>query len=161
MMDTNEYLQMENSAMALGGKAGETFTEINVTPLTDVFLVLLVIMILIAPLVNQAVLKVSPPGIAKPETKSDPKAKILANVLPDGKITINGKQIDPVKTSALMNAINAVQKAHPNEELPLVLSSDENALQKDVVSVMDAATGCNIKNLVILPPRPESKNSKI
>ena len=47
--------------MAMGGKAGEVFTEINVTPLTDVFLVLLVIMILIAPLVYQAVLKVDPP----------------------------------------------------------------------------------------------------
>ena len=32
--------------MAIGGRAGESFTEINVTPLTDVFLVLLVIMIL-------------------------------------------------------------------------------------------------------------------
>ena len=48
--------------MAIGGRAGEVFTEINVTPLTDVFLVLLVIMILIAPLVNTTVLKVEPPS---------------------------------------------------------------------------------------------------
>ena len=47
--------------MAMGGRSGETFSEINVTPWTDVFLVLLVIMILVAPLVNQTVLKVSSP----------------------------------------------------------------------------------------------------
>ncbi len=35
------------------GAAGENFEEINVTPLTDVFLVLLVIMILIAPLIDK------------------------------------------------------------------------------------------------------------
>ena len=137
--------------MAIGGKAGESFTEINVTPLTDVFLVLLVIMILIAPLVNQAVLKVSPPGVSKSPEKNDKKAKIIANVLPGGKLTINGQKVEPVKTLEIMNAIKSVQKAHPDEELPLILSSDQEALQKDIVSVMDAATGCNIKNLVILP----------
>ena len=51
--------------MAMGGRAGDIFTEINVTPLTDVFLVLLVIMILISPLSNQTVLKVEPPTPGK------------------------------------------------------------------------------------------------
>jgi len=46
--------------MGAGGGGG-TFTEINVTPLTDVFLVLLVIMILIAPLIDKSDLKIKPP----------------------------------------------------------------------------------------------------
>ena len=63
--------------MAMGGKAGEVFTEINVTPLTDVFLVLLVIMILIAPLVNQTVLKVEPPSTNSTQTKQTDKGPTL------------------------------------------------------------------------------------
>ncbi|MBZ0189579.1 MAG: biopolymer transporter ExbD [Candidatus Obscuribacterales bacterium] len=144
--------------MSMGGKAGETFTEINVTPLTDVFLVLLVIMILVAPLVNQAVLKVSPPGIS---TQQDPKdankPKVEANVTADGSISINGNAINPPDTKSIMNAIRAEQAKNPEEALPLILASDEDALQKHVVSVMDAATGCDIKNMVILPPRPSGK----
>ncbi|MBK9141463.1 MAG: biopolymer transporter ExbD [Candidatus Melainabacteria bacterium] len=144
--------------MSMGGKAGEVFTEINVTPLTDVFLVLLVIMILIAPLVNQAVLKVSPPGISTAQTPpKDDKPKVEANVTADGRISINGAPIDPPDTKAIMDAIKAEQAKNPEAELPLILASDEDALQKHVVSVMDAAAGCDIKNMIILPPRPSGK----
>ena len=48
--------------MALsGGGSGEDFSEINITPLTDVFLILFLIMIVIAPLINQTALKLDPP----------------------------------------------------------------------------------------------------
>ena len=50
------------------GAVGDQFTDINVTPLTDVFLVLLVIMILIAPLIDKSDLKIKPP-----ETKNAKK----------------------------------------------------------------------------------------
>ncbi len=143
--------------MAMGGKAGETFTEINVTPLTDVFLVLLVIMILIAPLVNQAVLKVSPPTISTEPPKDDKKPKITADVSADGRITINGQPIEPPETRNIMNAIQAEQQKNQTEDMPLILNSDEDALQKDVVSVMDAAAGCNIQSMAVLPPRPSGK----
>lgn len=139
----------------MGGKAGETFTEINVTPLTDVFLVLLVIMILIAPLVNQAVLKVSPPGITTTPPPKDNKPKILADVYADGSVTINGQQINPPETMKIMEALKAeMAKSQATEDIPLILNSDEDALQKHVVAVMDAAAGCGIKNMAVLPPRP-------
>ena len=35
--------------MAFGSKKGKLFTEINITPLTDIFLVLLIIMMVVAP----------------------------------------------------------------------------------------------------------------
>ncbi len=140
--------------MAMGGKAGETFTEINVTPLTDVFLVLLVIMILIAPLVNQAVLRVSPPGMTTEPPPKDNKPKIMADVFADGSVQINSVPIVPPETLKIMEAIKAEQAKHPGEELPLILASDEDALQKYVVGVMDAASGCNIKNMAVMPPRP-------
>lgn len=139
--------------MAMGGKAGEVFTEINVTPLTDVFLVLLVIMILIAPLVNQAVLKVDPPGQSS-TAKPDPKKEVTINcdVLKTGEIKINDKPVQ-ADTASVMAAIQAIQAEAGKKDLPLILNSDEDALQKYVVAVMDGAAGCNIKKMAIMPPR--------
>lgn len=141
--------------MAMGGKAGETFTEINVTPLTDVFLVLLVIMILIAPLVNQAVLKVSPPGISTtPPPKDDNSPKLNVEVSANGNISINNVPMNPPETPKMIEYIRSEQAKHQKEDIPLILNSDEDALQKHVVAVMDAAAGCNIKQMVVLPPHP-------
>lgn len=147
--------------MALGGKAGEVFTEINVTPLTDVFLVLLVIMILIAPLVNQAVLKVEPPGQSNsPPPKKDDSPKINADVIVGGIIKINNVPINPAETGPIMAAIKAEQQKAGTEDIPLILASDGDALQKHVVAVMDAAAGCNIKRMSVLPPRPSGAPAK-
>ncbi len=90
--------------MAMGGKAGEVFTEINVTPLTDVFLVLLVIMILIAPLVNQAVLKVDPPlqGQSKPPPPDPNEVKVNVDVTKEGEIKIDGSVVTPGDTATVM-----------------------------------------------------------
>jgi len=142
--------------MAMGGKAGEVFTEINVTPLTDVFLVLLVIMILIAPLVNQAVLKVDPPqsGPQAPKPPDPNEAKITVDVSKSGEIKIDGNVMNPPDTATCMKAIQAAQAKAGKTDIPLILNSDEDALQKFVVAVMDASAGCNIKKLSILPPRP-------
>lgn len=140
--------------MAMGGKAGEVFTEINVTPLTDVFLVLLVIMILIAPLVNQAVLKVDPPSQSQskePPPKDD--VKVDADVSKTGEIKINGQVMNPPDTATIMAAIKALQEKAGKQDIPLTLNSDEDALEKYVVAVMDAAAGCNIKKMGIMPPR--------
>jgi biopolymer transport protein ExbD/biopolymer transport protein TolR len=141
--------------MAMGGKAGEVFTEINVTPLTDVFLVLLVIMILIAPLVNQAVLKVDPPANSnQPPPKPDPnEVKVNVDVTKDGQIKIDGTAINPGDTATVMKSIKAAQAKAGKEDIPVILNSDEDALQKYVVAVMDASAGCNIKKLAIMPPR--------
>ncbi len=146
--------------MAMGGKAGETFTEINVTPLTDVFLVLLVIMILIAPLVNQAVLKVSPPGISTSPPEKDDKPKLNVEVGADGSISVNGKPVQPPDTPNIMKVFQAEQAMHPGVEMPLILNSDEDALQKYVVAVMDAASGCNINKMNVLPPHPNGAAPK-
>jgi biopolymer transport protein ExbD/biopolymer transport protein TolR len=140
--------------MALAGaRAGECFTEINVTPLTDVFLVLLVIMILIAPLVNQTVLKVEPPTVGgtppPPTDKNQPKLDFT--VTATNQILLNNNPVNPPDSTGVTAAIKAEQTKAGKADLPLTLQSDGSALQKYVVSVMDAAAGCGIKNLRVLP----------
>jgi|SRR5579883_2155199 len=138
--------------MAMGGRTGESFTEINVTPLTDVFLVLLVIMILVAPLVNQTVLKVDPPGPASHTPQKDvEKNKIDVQVLSSGQVKVNGQVINPPDTMNIQQAIHNEQLKAGSEDLPLNLASEPDAMQKYVVAVMDAAAGAGIKRMRVLP----------
>jgi biopolymer transport protein ExbD/biopolymer transport protein TolR len=145
--------------MAMGGKAGEVFTEINVTPLTDVFLVLLVIMILVAPLINQTVLKVDPPQAASNQKNQDTpeKNKIDVEVLGTGVIKVNGMPINPPDSLAIQQAIHNEQLKAGTDDLPLNLSSEPDAIEKNVVAVMDAAAGAGIKRMRVLPLRQLSK----
>jgi biopolymer transport protein ExbD/biopolymer transport protein TolR len=128
------------------------FTDINVTPLTDVFLVLLVIMILIAPLVNQTVLKVDPPtsGAAKPQP-DDKGPKINVDVSAAGVVKINDRTLNQPDTMQVAEAIKAEQQKAGKDDIPLNLTSDGDALQKYVVAVMDAAAGAGIKQLRVMP----------
>lgn len=138
--------------MAIGGRAGECFTEINVTPLTDVFLVLLVIMILIAPLVNQTVLKVEPPSSGPSHTPPDPKAPhIDVTVTAANQILINNAPVNPPDTMGVAAVIKAEQAKQGQQDIPVNLQSEPEALQKYNVAVMDAAAGCGIKQLRVLP----------
>lgn len=142
--------------MAIGGRAGETFTDINVTPLTDVFLVLLVIMILIAPLVNQTVLKVDPPAAnsSQPKKQEDEKQKIDVFVSAAGVVKVNGNPVSPADSFTIQQAIHNEQLKFGVDDIPLNLASDADAQQKYVVSVMDAAAGAGIKRMRVLPLTP-------
>lgn len=137
-----------------GGKAGDQFTDINVTPLTDVFLVLLVIMILVAPLVNTSVLKVDPP-VASSSRPAEPEKgpKIEVEVNKDGVVKVNNQSISPADTIHIQDAIKAEQAKAGTPDIPLNLASDADALQKYVVAVMDAAAGAGIKRMRVLPLR--------
>lgn len=144
-------------AFSSGGGNRQTFSEINITPLTDVFLVLLIIMILIAPMMNQSSLKVEPP-IAQ-HGKSDQQNKIVTiEVSKDGVIAINGKiisdsQTAPEKIQGLVSDAMKVEFekiGQPPDEIPVAVKADEEARQKYVVAVLDAAAGNKVKKLRIV-----------
>lgn len=136
--------------MALsGGGAGTTFDEINVTPLTDVFLVLLVIMILIAPIIDKSDLKIKPPETRNAK-KDDDSRGIMIDVDKEGRISINSKAI-PIGagTDELQAKINEMVKRlnKPPENIPVTVNADGDATQRSVVGVMSAAAACGIKRM--------------
>ena len=138
----------------MGSRAGEMFSEINITPLTDVFLVLLVIMILVAPLINQTVLKVDPPQASSNQMQKQERGpKIDVFVSKDGVITVNGTKANPPNCFKLQEMIRTEQNKAGTADLPLNLQSDADALQRYVVAVMDAAAGSGIKRMRVLPLR--------
>jgi hypothetical protein len=64
---------------------------------------------------------------------------------------LNGKAVNPPDTLGVAAAIKQEQTNAGQTDIPLNLQSEGDALQKYVVAVMDAAAGCGIKQLRVLP----------
>jgi biopolymer transport protein ExbD len=128
------------------GAAGEAFTEINVTPLTDVFLVLLVIMILIAPLIDKSDLKIKPPE-TKNAKKVDESKGVFIDIDKEGQIAINGNFVDAKDPAVLQQKIEEVIKKLGNKDIPCVVNADGDTKERAVVEVMTAAAAAGIKRM--------------
>lgn len=144
--------------MAFGSSSGggrHTFSEINITPLTDVFLVLLIIMILIAPLINQSSLKVEPPVAEHGKAEQENKV-VTVEVSKDGIIAVNGAKVSDEKTpiqqvqGLVKDAIKKEFEKFGTDDVPVALRADSESRQKYVVSVLDAAAGVGVKKLRIV-----------
>lgn len=129
------------------GQTGQSFEEINVTPLTDVFLVLLVIMILIAPLIDKSDLKIKPPETRNAK-KDDASKAIFIDVDKDGSIAINGKELPKgASTDEIQAKIKDLQLRSGHDDVPVTVNADGDAKQRDVVAVMTAAAAAGIKRM--------------
>ena len=144
--------------MAFGssGSGGrQTFSEINITPLTDVFLVLLIIMILIAPLINQSALKVEPPVAQHGKAEQENK-KIIVEVNKEGVIAVNSIKVTDEKTpidriqGLVSDAIKKEFDKFGSKDIPVAVRADQESRQKHVVAVLDAAAGVGVKKLRIV-----------
>ena len=68
----------------MSSRRRDCFNEINITPLTDIFLVLLIIMMVIAPLLDQQGLNLTVPEMVAQEQVKDSNAKVLSIQKSDG-----------------------------------------------------------------------------
>lgn len=143
--------------MAFGSGSGnrQTFSDINITPLTDVFLVLLIIMILIAPLINQSSLKVEPP-VAQHGKAEQQNKTITVEVSKEGIIAVNGIKVSDSSTQIeriqglVSDAMKKEFEKLGTKDVPVAVRADQDARQKYVVSVLDAAAGVGVKKLRIV-----------
>jgi biopolymer transport protein ExbD len=116
-------------------------TGINVTPLVDVMLVLLIIFMVTATYVVKEAIKVELPRAAN---ASETTARTLQIVITrDGRATLDGVE---VTEQAL---IRKIQEAPRKEDLQAVISADRDARHGDVVRVLDLLTGQGVGKLAI------------
>jgi len=118
--------------MQSGGKSRAPIVGINVTPMVDVVLVLLVIMMVSATYIVSQSLKVELPKAA---SSDESVASIAAVTVAKGGGLYFNQQ--PVTEPALVAKLkDAVAK---NPEINLIVSGDRNATHGDVVHVIDLA----------------------
>src|ERR1700752_1462251 len=80
-------------AMSAGSSQGQSFTDINMTPLIDVMLVLLIIFIISLPPVTHAV-KIDNPLRTNPPVPPQPPVVVELSIDFDGTLSWNGSPVD-------------------------------------------------------------------
>jgi len=131
--------------MSIGANVGE-FNDINVTPLTDVFLVLLVIMILIAPLIDKSELKIKPPETQHAK-KPDESKGIFIDIDREGQIAVNGRAISATDTASIQQKIEEFLRRSGKKDITCTVNADADCKEKEVVAVMTAAAAAGIKRM--------------
>mgnify|MGYP000674837775 FL=1 len=123
-------------------KKQKLFTEINITPLTDIFLVLLIIMMVVAPSFQSMDNAVDVPEVNNGINIED--TKVTVSVLQDGSMYVNG---EPTTTSALTDKLLAA-KTDP-EKAEVVVKADKNIKSAKIMTIMNAAQDAEYKKLVV------------
>jgi biopolymer transport protein ExbD len=119
---------------------------INVTPMVDVVLVLLVIMMVSAVYIVSQSLKVELPKTATSDAAAN--TPLSVTVLRDGAYLFNQKPIDE---NRLQSEFKAAKSA--NAEANLVITADREAMHGDVVHVIDMAKVSGITKFAITVDR--------
>ena len=130
-------------------KGSEPMSEINVTPMVDVMLVLLVIFILTAPLMASSI-KLDLPKTDAAKASEAPKFVTLV-VDKSGQIFLNDKPIalEALKTSLLQTAVK-------NPDTEVQLRADEAVPYGKVVEVMGAAQKAGLNRIGFVADAPSS-----
>ena len=123
-------------------------SEINVTPLVDVMLVLLVIFMLTAPLLTSAVRLDLPSADAPPAAAASAPLTLALDA--KGELFLNDR---PVTAEQLRQRLQAVARANPETELQL--RADQALAYGKVVEVMALAQKAGLSRIgfVAQPPR--------
>jgi biopolymer transport protein ExbD len=126
----------------MGGGRVKTIAAINVTPLVDVVLVLLVILMIASTVVVAQTLKVQLPKARATDGASDKPHTVL--LLKDGSLRYDEQ---PVDDKTLEEKVKAAAAADP--EMSLVVSADKEAQHGAVVHVMDIAKVAGVGKFAI------------
>ena len=139
--------------MAFGSKKGKLFTEINITPLTDIFLVLLIIMMVVAPSFQSMDNAITIPEINSGSAIEEKNATV--SITKEGLMYINGKEIQP---ETLTDELAAIK---PNLEKPeVVVKADEKVKSSEIMKVMNAAQDAEYKKLIVAGEPLSKKEQK-
>src|SRR5262245_60769617 len=136
------------STVSSGGRGRGVIVGINVTPMVDIVLVLLVIMMVSATYIVSQSMQVDLPKTA---TSDDNVASLAAVTLTKGReIYFNGDKVDEATLKRKLNAAYAA-----NTEVNLIVSADQDARHGAVVHVIDLAKAIGITKFAINVERSE------
>ncbi len=131
-------------AMTAGGAKGLT-NDINVTPMIDVLLVLLIIFMLVVPMSRKAI-DLQLPDPTETTQSSTPPPQIVLEVKP-GNVYLINKQ--PVTKNDLAKRLTEIYKDRP--EKIIFVNGDPKLKYSDVIYAMDVSRGAGVKVIGVSP----------
>jgi len=140
-------------AMDVGGAKGGVKSDINVTPLVDVMLVLLIIVMLIAPLLQQGV-QMTKPSAVYSTPKPDTQDQVVVFVDVKGKLYVNTIEVSSQDVVARLTGIFEEAKTKV-----VYLKGDQDAPYSAIMEMMDALRKAKIETVALITAAPGSNSS--
>lgn len=129
------------------------FTEINITPLTDIFLVLLIIMMVVAPTFQSNDTSITMPEINSGMTIEQKNATV--SVTKDGEMYLNG---NPITEDNLVTELITLKEQLEKPEL--VVKADEKVKSAKIMEIMNSAQEAEYKKLIVAGEPLSKKEQK-
>lgn len=138
-------------AMAVGGKDRGPMTDINMTPLIDVLLVMLIIFMIVAPAKPKGLDALVPQPNPNPQTQPENIRTVVILVEPGNKISVNQ---DPVDKRLLGQKLEEIFKTRADR---VAFVKGEPSLNfVDVAEVIDIAKGAGIDKIGLITAKIEA-----
>src|ERR1700730_5152680 len=131
------------------GQRGKLASQINVTPLVDVMLVLLIIFMVTAPIIQQGV-EVSIPKVKAAALKSN-EQEFVVSITRDGETYLNDSKLNPAELTDKLEAIS-----HTRPDLQVFIRADEQVAYGEVIRTMAAIKAAGIGNRGMVTQEPEA-----
>lgn len=128
--------------MAKVSDSDEAISEINVVPLVDIILVVLIIFMITAPMIMKPALPIELPKGASGENLGDKNLTIL--ISQEGGLYLDGKLVNEESLKA-----GVAEKLLVNPEIMAMISADQNSTHGIVVRVMDMVKTLGVKKFGI------------
>jgi len=119
-------------------RKSKIMSEINITPFTDVVLVLLIIFMIATPFIYQSSMKVQLPQASKSEEAS---RDVIITINARGDVFLEDKNID---LDTLKFKLSAMIRRKPDTSV--IINGDKNVKYNSVIQVMDILTRSGVKN---------------
>jgi|TARA_B100000959_G_scaffold251794_1_gene281422 biopolymer transport protein ExbD len=135
--------------MDLGGAKAGVKSDINVTPLVDVMLVLLIIMMLIAPMLQQGV-DLRLPQAANTVDKPETQGQTVLSITADRRFYVNSVQV--AETELLSRVQTSLEDQRAGERIVLI-KGDEDAPYSSIMQAMDELRRVGIEDVGLIVDR--------
>jgi biopolymer transport protein TolR len=130
-------------------------SEINVTPLVDVMLVLLIIFMVTAPMMQEGI-QIDVPEEKGSDIKKDQQAEdIVIALSAKGELYVNDQ---PIQEDQLVNKVTEAVKANP--KTAVYLRGSKEAPYGSVIRIMGALTKAGIQNVGLITSASKEDNVK-
>jgi biopolymer transport protein ExbD len=138
--------------MAVGGKKGGPVANINVTPMADIMIVLLIIFMVITPMLQKGVDVKLPVAANTKEKKDEPKTITVAvKKDPVGKTYLNGIPLENQTdlTAQLKEKLEDIAEGNRI----IYLKADEGLAYSEVMKVMDLCREAGVEEVALIAER--------
>jgi biopolymer transport protein TolR len=134
-------------SMAVGGKKGGAIADINVTPMADIMIVLLIIFMVITPMLQKGV-DVNLPTAGNTKERKEEGKVITVAVKKDATMWLGAKRVDtpPDLVSQLKERLEEL----PDASKMIFLKADEELAYAEVMKVMDLCREAGVEEISLI-----------